>query len=185
MRNPGQSWFIEAHRNVALTPLAPLRVLSISDCIKLSLKEPQKGSDMIRTASCHCGQLSLGVEGEPALVSACSCTRCQKRSGSAFALTSRWSKNQVKSCSGDSTTYTRKGASGGNVECTFCPVCGSTVRTALELLPDLVGIPVGRFADPTFPEPKVAAWCESKLEWVRFPQGVLLLHDQTRPIETR
>jgi len=87
--------------------------------------------------------------------------------------------------SGDSLTYARKGASGGNVECVFCPQCGSTVSTVLELLPDLIGVPVGCFADPTFPEPKVAAWCESKLEWIRFPQEVLLLRDQSRPMETR
>lgn len=115
-----------------------------------------RGSDMMRAASCHCGQLSLSVEGEPASVSACNCSRCQRRSGSAFALTSRWSKNQVTRRSGDSVTYVRKGASGGKVECVFCPQCGSTVSTALELLPDLIGIPVGCFADPTFPGPKVA-----------------------------
>ncbi|WP_143844316.1 GFA family protein [Bradyrhizobium cosmicum] len=138
---------------------------------------------MARIASCHCGQLSLSVEGEPALVSACNCTRCQRRSGSAFALTSRWSKNQITGRSGESVTYARKGASGGKVECVFCPQCGSTVSTVPELLPDLIGIPVGCFADPTFPEPKVAAWCDSKLEWVRFPQEVLLLRDQSRPLE--
>jgi hypothetical protein len=144
-----------------------------------------EGNEMMRTASCHCGQLSLNVEGEPALVSACSCTRCQRRSGSAFSLTSRWNKDQVKGRSGNSMTYARKGESGGSVECIFCPLCGSTVSTALELLPDLVGIPVGCFADPTFPEPKVAAWCDSKLEWIQFPRGVLLLRDQSRPMETQ
>jgi hypothetical protein len=150
-----------------------------------TVPEKPEADDMMRTASCHCGQLSLGVEGEPALVSACNCTRCQRRSGSAFALTSRWNKDQVKSRSGNSVTFTRKGESGGNVECIFCPLCGSTVSTALELLPDLVGIPVGCFADPAFPEPKVAAWCDTKLEWVQFPRGVLLLRDQRRPVETR
>jgi hypothetical protein len=59
------------------------------------------------------------------------------------------------------------------------------VSTSLELFPDVIGIPVGCFADPTFPGPTVAAWCESKLEWVRFPDGLLLLRDQSRPLETR
>ncbi|WP_411781577.1 GFA family protein [Bradyrhizobium sp. UFLA01-814] len=140
---------------------------------------------MTRIASCQCGQLSLTVEGEPALVSACNCTRCQKRSGSAFALSSRWNSNQVRDRSGKGLTYSRKGASGGNVLFEFCPVCGSTVSTSLELLPDVIGIPVGCFADPAFPAPKVAAWCESKLEWVRFPDGLLLLRDQTQPMDTR
>ena len=79
---------------------------------------------MTRTASCQCGQLSLIVEGEPALVSACSCTRCQKRSGSAFALSSRWNSSQVRDRTGDSLTYSRKGTSGGNVQFAFCPFDG-------------------------------------------------------------
>lgn len=140
---------------------------------------------MRRTASCQCGQLTLTVEGEPVLVSACNCTRCQKRSGSAFALSSRWNLNQVRDRLGNGLTYNRKGTSGGNVRFVFCPVCGSTVSTSLELLPDVIGIPVGCFADRTFPAPKVAAWCESKLEWVRFPDEMLLLQDQSQPSETR
>jgi hypothetical protein len=139
--------------------------------------------DMTRTASCQCGQLVITVEGEPAFVSACNCTRCQRRSGSAFGLSSRWSLNQVKDRSGDSLTYTRKGTSGGDVHFLFCPLCGSTVSTSLELLPDVVGIPVGCFADRAFPAPQIAAWCDSKLEWVRFPDGLLLLRDQSRPME--
>jgi hypothetical protein len=143
----------------------------------------QGGGDMTRTASCQCGQLSLTVEGEPAAVSACNCTRCQKRSGSAFALSSRWNSTQVRDRSGNGLTYSRKGTSGGNVQFLFCPACGSTVSTILELLPDVIGIPVGCFADPTFPAPKIAAWRESKLEWVRFPDGLLLLRDQSQPME--
>jgi len=133
----------------------------------------------MRTASCQCEQLNLTVEGELSLVSACNCTRCQKRSGSAFALSSRWTAEQVRGRS-----YSRKGTSGKNVEFLFCPVCGSTVSTSLALLPNVIGIPVSCFADPNFPAPKVAAWCGSKLEWVRFPEGLLLLKDQTQPTPT-
>jgi hypothetical protein len=140
---------------------------------------------MMRTASCQCGQLDIVVEGEPVIVSACSCTRCQKRSGSAFAVSSRWKVEQVRRRSGNGLTYSRQGTSGRKVELHFCPICGSTVSTSLELMPGFVGIPVGCFADPTFPAPTVAAWCESKLEWVRFPAGLLLLRDQSQPMEMR
>jgi hypothetical protein len=140
---------------------------------------------MRRTASCQCGQLSLTVEGDPTLVSICNCTRCQKRTGSAFAVSSRWTLGQVGNRSGKGLAYTRKGASGGNVEFLFCPECGSTVSTSLDLLPGLISIPVGCFADPTFPAPKVAAWCESKLDWVSFPDGLMLLRDQSQLMDTK
>lgn len=100
-----------------------------------------------RIATCHCGQLSITVEGEPAMVTACNCTRCQKRSGSAFSLSSRWTTEQVTNRTGDSLTYTRKGASGGDVHCVFCPQCGSTVSTSLELFPASSASPL--VASPT------------------------------------
>src|SRR5258708_18391653 len=106
----------------------------------------------MRTATCQCGQLSITVEGEPAMVTACNCTRCQKRSGSAFSLSSRWNCEQVTSRFGDSLTYTRKGASGGDVHCVFFPSSGSTVITCLELFPGFIGIPVCFFAEPAFPQ---------------------------------
>ena len=137
----------------------------------------------MRTATCHCGQLSITVEGEPAMVTACNCTRCQRRSGSAFSLSSRWTTEQVTNRSGDSRTFTRKGASGGDVHCVFCPLCGSTLSTSLELFPGLIGIPVGCFVDPSFPAPQVAVWCETKLAWVRFPEELLMLRDQSRPMD--
>jgi hypothetical protein len=139
---------------------------------------------MTRTATCQCGQLSITVEGEPASVTACNCTRCQRRSGSAFSLSSRWSAGQVTDRSGDSLTYTRKGASGGNVHLVFCPRCGSTVNTTLDVFPGVIGIPVGCFADPSFPAPQVAVWCDTKVAWVRFPDGLVLLQDQSRLMET-
>ena len=104
----------------------------------------------MRTATCQCGQLSIAVEGEPAMVTACSCTRCQRRSGSAFSLSSRWNSEQVINRLGDSSIFTRKGASGGNVHCVFCPRCGSTVSTSLELFPGLIGI--GGLAENAAPE---------------------------------
>ncbi len=41
---------------------------------------------MQRTAKCACGRLSVIVEGEPVRVAMCSCSYCQRRSGSPFGL---------------------------------------------------------------------------------------------------
>src|SRR5260370_7979712 len=89
------------------------------------------------------------------MVTACNCTRCQRRSGSAFSLSSRWTSEQVTNRVGDSLTFTRKGASGGDVHCGFCPLCGSTVGPSLQLFPGLIGLPVGCFAAPSSPAPTV------------------------------
>ena len=137
---------------------------------------------MERTARCQCGQASLTVVGEPSLISACCCTRCQRRSGSVFAVASRWPVAQVIDRQGATSTFRRQGATGGQVTLSFCPTCGSTVMTELEAMPGVIGIPVGAFADPQFPPPQVAVWCEQQAAWVRFPNGTVTLADQSRPM---
>ena len=138
---------------------------------------------MERTASCQCGQVSLTVSGEPSLVTACNCTWCQRRSGSVFSVASRWPLEQVVSREGEVSTFQRAGASGGKVTISFCPTCSSTVTTELDLMPEFIGIPVGAFADPAFPPPQVAAWCDHKAAWVEFPAGMVRLADQSRRVD--
>jgi Glutathione-dependent formaldehyde-activating enzyme len=40
----------------------------------------------------------------------------------------------------------------------FCPECGSTVYWELSIAPDMFGVPVGGFTDPTFPPPMIAGF---------------------------
>ena len=117
------------------------------------------------------------------MVSACNCTWCQRRSGSVFSVASRWPLEQVVSREGEVSTFQRAGSSGGKVTISFCPACSSTVTTELDLMPDVIGVPVGAFADPAFPPPQVAAWCDHKAAWVDFPEGVVRLADQRRRID--
>jgi hypothetical protein len=138
---------------------------------------------MERTARCQCGQVSLTVSGEPSLVTACNCTWCQRRSGSVFSVSSRWPLEQVLSREGEVTTFQRAGASGGRITISFCPRCSSTVMTEVEAMPGVLGIPVGAFADPAFPPPQAAAWCDHKAAWVEFPAGMVRLADQSRRVD--
>ncbi|MFN3513829.1 MAG: GFA family protein [Phenylobacterium sp.] len=115
------------------------------------------------------------------MITACNCTWCQRRSGSVFSVASRWLLEQVVSREGELSTFRRLGTSGGQVSVSFCPTCASTVMTELEALPDVIGIPVGAFADPVFPAPQVAVWCSEKAQWVEFPRETLLLSDQSHP----
>jgi len=53
-----------------------------------------------RLAHCQCGALRLRLEGEPARVSICCCTQCQRRPGSAFGVGAYFSADQVKDVEG-------------------------------------------------------------------------------------
>ena len=58
--------------------------------------------------------------------------------------------------------------SGRKSERHFCPDCGSTVFSYLELFPDLIGIAFGAFADPSMPWPPVSVWETTRHPWVTF-----------------
>ena len=118
-----------------------------------------------RFASCSCGQLTAEVSGEPVRISICHCLACQRRTGSVFGQQARFPRENV-TISGVSTEYVRVGDEGSRIKFHFCPSCGSTVYYEPEGLDDFVTIPVGAFADPAFPPPRVSVYESRKHAWV-------------------
>lgn len=119
----------------------------------------------MRLASCSCGQLTAQVDGEPVRVSICHCLNCQRRSGGPFAQQARFVREHVVT-SGTSSTFVLAGDSGARATFHFCPQCGATVYYEAEALPGFIAIPVGAFADPSFPAPTVSVYEERKHQWV-------------------
>lgn len=124
-----------------------------------------------RIASCSCGQLTATVEGDPVRISVCHCLACQRRTGSVFGAQARFARANVK-FSGQGKEFVRVGDEGGRCTFTFCPSCGATVHYAASGTDDFVGIPVGAFADPTFPGPSVSVYEERMHSWVKMPEDI-------------
>jgi hypothetical protein len=118
-----------------------------------------------RLASCSCGQLTAQVVGEPVRISICHCLACQRRTGSVFGEQARFPRENV-SLAGQSSEYVRVGDEGSRVKFHFCPRCGSTVCYEPEGLEEFLAIPVGAFADPSFPPPSVSVYEERMHSWV-------------------
>jgi hypothetical protein len=59
----------------------------------------------IHEGGCLCGAVRYRVRGEPARGSACHCTFCQKRSGSAFGIGVYFNDDAVESLTGDRKSY--------------------------------------------------------------------------------
>jgi hypothetical protein len=133
---------------------------------------------MMRTAECACGSFKIRVDGEPLMVGACSCLDCQKLSGSVLRVGAYFPKERVEVLSGSERTFARTGDSGMNVECHFCPSCGSTVYWEAAIFPGIRGVAVGSFADPSFPAPKMAVWDKHRHSWVGFPSDMQVIKTQ-------
>jgi len=115
-------------------------------------------------ATCACGALSAHFVGPPARVSACHCTACQQRTGSAFGVGAYFTHDHV-SVEGPSSVYTRIGASGLPVEFHFCPACGSTVFWLPAFRRHLFAVAVGCVVGDK-PAPQRQSYQERQLNWV-------------------
>ncbi len=122
-------------------------------------------------AQCSCGALTVALSKPTAVVVACHCLDCQRRTGSPFGLGAYFPAETV-TISGRSKEFIRDGGSGGKVRNYFCTNCGSTVYWKLDNAPSIVGVAVGAMADPKYPAPIRSVFEQSKHEWVQISGAV-------------
>ncbi len=120
-------------------------------------------------AACSCGQLHLVAEGEPIRISMCHCLACQRRTGSAFSMQARFPADRVR-IEGRSTEYVRISDDGDSRTFHFCPDCGATVHFSTD--PDVIAVPIGAFADPAFPPPRVSVYESRRHAWLTVPAAM-------------
>jgi hypothetical protein len=88
-----------------------------------------------------------------------------------FAAQARFPSENVR-VAGESTQFTRVGDEGSKAIFSFCPVCGDTVYYRTVGDDTTIAIPVGAFADPGFPPPRVSVYEERKHSWVVMPEDM-------------
>lgn len=67
---------------------------------------------------------------------------------------------------GDYREWSQAGDSGAIATFRFCAICGATVSFVNAALPGTIAVPVGAFADPAFPSPRVSIYEDRKHRWV-------------------
>jgi hypothetical protein len=125
-----------------------------------------------RDAACSCGQLRLAAEGDPIRISMCHCLACQRRTGSAFGIQARFTSDHVRVV-GRYSDYVRTSDEGDrDITFHFCPDCGATVFYTVSDAPDVFAVPVGAFADPSFPAPTVSVFESRRHPWLAVPAAM-------------
>ena len=129
-----------------------------------------------RTARCACGRVEVTVEGEPALIAACHCDFCQKRTGSAFGYQAYFAQDQCIEIVGETKVYNGIEVDGvesqaGKAQTPtyhFCTTCGSTVYYTVGdgSGHGLMSIAVGNLVDQDFPAPMREYYTKLRHHWV-------------------
>ena len=68
---------------------------------------------------------------------------------------------------GRASEYVRSSDAGEPRAFHFCPECGATVYYHTD--PELIAVPIGAFADPEFPPPRISVWEARRHAWVAVP----------------
>ena len=103
----------------------------------------------------------------------CHCLACQRRTGSAFGIQARFTTERVRVV-GRYSDYARTSDEDDRVVHVFhfCPDCGATVFYSEPTRPDVIAVPVGAFADPSFPAPTVSIYESRRHPWLAVPAAM-------------
>jgi hypothetical protein len=140
----------------------------------------------IHEGGCVCGAVRYRAEGMPLRVTACHCTMCQKRTGSAFGVGAYYKAEQVQKLRGELATYEHHSDESHRwLRLEFCPKCGTQVFWTLQALPDVRAVGLGTFDDPKWLKVTRFGWYRSAHPWVQPPEGVEVFETSSLPPPTR
>ncbi|MBY2910730.1 GFA family protein [Rhizobium leguminosarum] len=124
-------------------------------------------------AQCTCGALALEVDGDPVHNHVCTCTRCQRASGSALSHNVWFREENVRIISGEYSVWFPQGETTPEVMKAFCGVCGGGgFSKSGTYFPGTVVIAGGTFADPSFPVPDHVHWWDNRPHWLDLAEPI-------------
>jgi hypothetical protein len=121
------------------------------------------------------------TEGTPMRTTACHCTMCQRRTGSAFGVGAYFKADQVQMHGEVSTYEHRSDESHRWLRFEFCPKCGTQVSWTLEALPGVRAVGLGTFDDPKWLKLNRFGWYRSGHSWVKPPPDVEVFEKSSLP----
>jgi hypothetical protein len=127
-------------------------------------RPPVEVREGVTPGSCLCGAMAWEVEGAPALMMNCHCSRCRRGRGAAFATNAFYRLESFRWLRGEDMADSYKVPDAQHFTQSFCRECGSPVPRLLEKF-NRAMVPVGTFdADPGA-RPGAHIFVGSKAAW--------------------
>ncbi|KAF6806880.1 glutathione-dependent formaldehyde-activating enzyme [Colletotrichum sojae] len=130
---------------------------------------------MVLKGSCMCQAIKYeSVSDDPQTTALCHCVDCQKWSGSAFTSNAVVPRASFKVTQGEPKFYDVTGASGKINKHFFCPTCGSSLYTELELMPEVTCIKAGGLDEGKAGldgKPAVEFYCKDRVAYLGDVKG--------------
>ncbi|MDR1277105.1 MAG: GFA family protein [Candidatus Accumulibacter sp.] len=123
------------------------------------------------SGGCACGAIRYTCTSAPVATLNCHCQDCQISSGAPFASGFIVSVASTQ-ITGEPSTYTVTGASGGKTTRSFCSTCGTPIFTHGEVVPDLMSIRFSTLDKQTDFKPMLDIWTSRAQHWTCFDQAI-------------
>jgi hypothetical protein len=130
-----------------------------------ALPEPAEVIVLPMQGGCICGEVRYAVTGQPLLLSVCHCTTCQRRTGSAFAMTLVVNRAKLEVRKGHTITRDLRAGSGSISRHHFCNECLVRTHTEPARQPQLSYVRPGTLDDPSQVTPIAQIWTRSAQRW--------------------
>jgi hypothetical protein len=122
----------------------------------------------IAKGHCYCGAVRFEASGEPDWISHCHCESCRRHSASAMATFVGYKPDQVIFTADQPVSHVADEA----VKRSFCGKCGSPISYESPRWTDQIHLYLGVFDEPGKFEPKDHVYCEEKIGWLKFDDGL-------------
>lgn len=124
---------------------------------------------MTSSGSCQCGSISYQVEDKERLLTyACHCKDCQKRTGSAFSMTSLY-PIEALSIDGELSVQELTSSKGIDKKRFSCSKCGNLIYSIGSDLAGFIKLQTGTLDDTSSLMPEAHLWARSIQPWISLP----------------
>lgn len=117
---------------------------------------------------CKCEDLRFVIKDVPLFTHACHCLDCQRRTGSAFGMTTVVLSDELEIVHG---TLASKQTSPRSTQYR-CADCETIIYAASTAFPSSITMKPGTFDNPAVVAPLAHIWIKRKQPWVILPKGV-------------
>jgi hypothetical protein len=124
------------------------------------------------SGSCLCGAIRFSVDEEPLTVYACHCSDCQRRTGSALALSMIVRRRAVKLNVGEPVAYSATLTGGRTKHGKMCAACGTRLWGEPRSNEAIAVVQPGTLEQASALTPIAHIWTSEALPWFVFPAGV-------------
>lgn len=132
---------------------------------------------------CQCQWIRYKISQMPLTLYICHCSECQTQSTSGFGMSMPVPKSGFKLISGSSKIWSRTSHSGREVQCAFCPQCGTRIYHLPARNKSIINIKPGTLDNKKLFEPVGNLWLQSSQPWVSIDTEAINFQQQPDSFE--